>query len=86
MKVEQITLKNITPYKNDPRIHKQDHILEIINSIQTFEFTNPTLADENKQILAGHGRYLASKQLSLTRAPAIELKHLDASQKSISHC
>lgn len=44
-------------------------------------FTNPILLDERYEILAGHGRYTAAKELKLESVPCIILNHLSTEQK-----
>lgn len=37
---------------------------------------NPILAERDGTIIAGHGRWLAAKQLALTTCPVIRVEHL----------
>jgi ParB-like chromosome segregation protein Spo0J len=37
--------------------------------------------NENDQIIAGHGRVQAAKQLGLTEVPTVQIAHLSATQK-----
>lgn len=41
----------------------------------------PVLIDENRVIIAGHGRVLAALKLKLDRIPVIELHHLSEMQR-----
>lgn len=41
------------------------------------------LLDENGEIIAGHGRYLAAKQLNIGNIPTITLSHLNDEQKRL---
>jgi ParB-like nuclease domain len=52
----------------------------IVRSIEAFGFNAPVLIDKNRQIVAGHGRYEASKLLELTQVPVIFLDHLSEAQ------
>ena len=38
------------------------------------------LVDEKNELIAGHGRYLAAKQLGLTKVPVIRIDHLTPDQ------
>lgn len=68
--IEYINLQEIKPYENNPR--RNDEAVEyVINSIKEFGFKNPILLDKNKVIIAGHTRYLASKELGLKEVPCI---------------
>lgn len=79
--VTYISVNEIKPYKNNPKIHKDKQVKQISSSIKKFSFTNPILLDENNEILAGHGRYLAAKELKLETVPCIVLDHLSKEQK-----
>lgn len=52
-------INQIKPYKNNPKLHSKHQIKQIVDSIKEFGFVNPVLLDENGEIIAGHGRYLA---------------------------
>jgi len=66
----------LKPYKNNARTHSKEQITKIANSIKTFGFTNPILVDCDDNIIAGHGRLLAAKQLKMVEVPCINLSHL----------
>jgi len=70
--------------KPDPRnakTHPVAQLKKVTRSIQEFGWTNPILIDENDNVLAGHLRLLAAKELGLTQVPAIRLSHMSSSQK-----
>ena len=81
METQEIRLKNLKPYKNNPRVHSENQIKQIANSIKEFGFVNPIIIDEKEMILAGHGRYLASKLLELENVPVVSIKNLTGAQK-----
>jgi DNA modification methylase len=62
------------------RIHTEKQVQQIAHSISALGFNVPILVDQTCNILAGHGRYLASKLLGLTVVPAIVVDHLSAAQ------
>jgi ParB-like chromosome segregation protein Spo0J len=80
-KIENIPLSSIKQYKNNPKIHNNKQVQQIMNSITEFKFTNPVLLDENNEIIAGHGRFLAAQKLGSTKIPAIKLLYLNEAQK-----
>jgi DNA modification methylase len=63
------------------RTHSKRQIRQIANSIQAFGFANPILIDENDQLIAGHGRLAAAKNLKLDRVPVVQLAGLSEAQK-----
>jgi len=81
MDIVNINIKDIVEYKYNSKIHTDDQIKHLANSIKEFGFTQPILVDENNVILAGHGRYLASKYLKLTSVPTIVISYLNEEQK-----
>ena len=81
MKIENIDINNIIPYEDNPRVHSDIQIKQIANSIKEFGFNVPILIDENKKIIAGHGRLQASKSLNLKEVPTITILNLTEEQK-----
>lgn len=79
--IEYVDISQIKPYRNNPKIHKNKQVQQIANSISEFKFNNPILIDENNEIIAGHGRLLAARQLGISEVPVIKLIHLTDEQK-----
>lgn len=79
MKVSNIKIKKLKPYKNNPRIN-QEAIEYVKNSIKEFGFKVPLVIDKNYEIVTGHTRYLASKELGLDEVPCIIADDLDEEQ------
>lgn len=72
----------LKPYRRNARTHSPKQIEQIANSIRQFGFTNPLLIDEKNEIIAGHGRLEAARQLGMKEVPAIYLRGLSAAAKS----
>lgn len=81
LNVENVSINLIKPYKNNPKIHKNKQVQQIVNSIKEFNFNNPILIDEKDEIIAGHGRLLAAEELGIKEVPVIKLTHLNEAQK-----
>jgi hypothetical protein len=81
MVIEQISIIDIEPYKNNARVHSGQQVKQLANSIKKFGFNNPILIDENNGVIAGHGRLEAAKTLGLEEVPCIKLEHLTEAQK-----
>jgi DNA modification methylase len=79
---------NVTPLptdrlKPDPanaRIHGKKQIQQIARSIDSFGFNVPVLIDADLQVIAGHGRLSAARQLGFSEVPTISLEHLTPAQ------
>lgn len=72
---------DLIPYINNSRTHSEEQVNQICASINEFGFTNPLLIDEKNNIIAGHGRLLASKKLKMEEVPCIVLSGLTEAQK-----
>lgn len=81
MQVEKLAIERLIPYVNNSRTHSEEQVAQVAASIREFGFTNPILIDESDSIIAGHGRLMAAKKLSLVEVPCIRLAHLSDAQK-----
>lgn len=52
-------------------------------SMRAFGFLNPILIDETNQIICGHARWLAAKDLGLATVPVIRVDHLSTEEKRL---
>ena len=70
MNVQEIKLKDIKPYENNPR-KNDDAVPYVAESIKQFGFKVPIVIDRNGVIVAGHTRYKAAKQLKMKTVPCL---------------
>ena len=80
MKIEHLKPDELIPYQKNAKKHPGDQIKKIADSIIEFGFQMPILIDDQKTIIAGHGRWQASKLLNLERVPVIFTDGLDDNQ------
>ena len=64
---------SLTPDPRNARTHPKRQIEQIAQSIRAFGFTNPILADPHGNLIAGHGRLRAAREMGLSEVPVIEL-------------
>jgi len=69
--IEQIKTAELVPYARNARLHSDDQVRQIAESVREFGWTNPVLIDESAQIIAGHGRVMAAKLLALESVPCM---------------
>lgn len=74
-------VETLKPYDRNARTHSDKQIHQIAASIKQFGFNNPILIDDKKQIIAGHGRVLAAKELGLDKVPTVCLSHMSEAEK-----
>ena len=80
LKVERAPISTLRPYAGNARTHTKKQIRQIVESIRTFGWTNPILIDENRRVVAGHGRLEAARLLGLEEVPVIRLRDLTEAQ------
>ena len=81
MLIQNLPVTDLIDYANNARTHSNEQVGQIASSIRAFGFNNPILIDENKTIIAGHGRLMGAKKLGLEEVPTIQLSHLSEAQK-----
>jgi DNA modification methylase len=81
MKIKQRKVDSLIPYVNNSRKHSDEQVAQIAASIKEFGWTNPILVDGDNGIIAGHGRLMAARKLSMEEVPVIELAHLSDNQR-----
>ena len=81
LSIKYSSTDSIIAYVNNSRTHSESQVAQIAASIKEFGFTNPLLIDEDSGIIAGHGRLLAAKKLSLDQVPTITLQGLTEAQR-----
>lgn len=81
MQIENISVSTLKPYVLNARTHSGAQVKQIAGSIVRFGFTNPILVSDELQIIAGHGRLAAAKQLGLKEVPVIRLPHLSPEER-----
>ncbi len=79
--LEQRSIDQLTPYKHNARVHSEEQVEQIAQSIKEFGFVNPVLIDDQNTILAGHGRVEAAKKLNIQKVPTIKIEHLSEKEK-----
>lgn len=74
----KINIDEIKPYERNARIHSSKQIKQIMEAIKAFGFTNPLLIDDKNNLIAGHGRLEAVKQLNIIDFKDNPIKELPA--------
>lgn len=81
MELVKVKIKDIVPYEKNAKLHPQEQIEQIKQSIQEFGNNDPIAIDENNVIIEGHGRYTALKELGYEEVDCIILKGMTKKQK-----
>lgn len=70
MKIVEKSIDSLKPYANNPR-HNDNAVGAVAESIREFGFKVPIIIDSSGEIVAGHTRHKAAKQLGLKKVPCI---------------
>lgn len=76
LKIEYIPIEDLKPYENNAKIHTQEQIEQIKQSIQEFGMNDPIAIWKDNIIIEGHGRLLACQELGFKELPIIRLDDL----------
>ena len=77
----QISVDDLVPYANNAKRHTEAQVKQIADSIAEFGFLNPVLIDKDRNIIAGHGRVMAAKNLGITSVPCVYVEGLSEAQR-----
>ncbi len=80
LQISYVSIADLKPYFRNQRLHTEDQVERIADSIREFGFVMPILLDQNNEIIAGHGRFQASEKLGLTEVPCLYAGHLTDDQ------
>jgi DNA modification methylase len=76
LKVVYRSIDDLILNGKNPRLHSERQIRQIARSIKSFGFVVPVLVDANSNVIAGHGRVLATRELKQKVIPTISIEHL----------
>ena len=80
-KIENVDIDLLIPYAKNAKIHDKKQIEKIKASIKEFGFVSPCLIDKDYNIIAGHGRVMAAKELKIEKLPCVFIEGLSDSQR-----
>ena len=80
LKIEYVPIDSIKPYKNNAKLHPDEQVEQICNSIRETGFNDP-IGVWHGECVEGHGRILAAKKLGMKEVPIIRLDDLTDEQR-----
>jgi|TARA_R110002020_G_scaffold187961_6_gene386461 ParB-like chromosome segregation protein Spo0J len=81
MQVKIRPIEELKPFENNPR--KNQKVGKIAQSIKEYGFTQPIVVDEDDNVIIGHTRLMASKELGLKKVPVVTQKLNDEQIKAL---
>lgn len=76
-----IRIDELIPYENNAKIHGPEQIEQLRRSLREFGFVSPVLIDEDKNLIAGHGRVEAARAEGMTEVPYVTVSELSEAQR-----
>jgi len=88
--IVELPVDSLVPYANNAKKHPIQQVEQIAESVKEFGNCDPIAVWHNDagepEIVEGHGRLMALKQLGIDMAPVIYLDHLsDAQRRAYTH-
>ena len=80
-KIEEIEIAKLKPYAKNAKKHGAAQVEKLKASIQEFGFLTPCLIDKEFNLIAGHGRLAAAKELQLEKLPCVFVEGLSDDQR-----
>ena len=78
--VQEVSLKLLKPYAKNAKKHPQSQVDLLERSIKEYGFINPCLIDKDYNVIAGHGRIMAAKQMEMDTVPCLFVEGLTEAQ------
>lgn len=79
--VQEISLEKLRPYERNAKKHGAGQIEKLKASIMEFGFLTPCLIDSDYNLIAGHGRVMAAKDLGIETVPCVFIEGLTDEQR-----
>ena len=79
--VQEVSLEKLRPYERNAKKHGAGQIEKLKASILEFGFLTPCLIDSDYNLIAGHGRVMAAKELGIQTVPCVFIEGLTEEQR-----
>ena len=76
-----VRIDDLIPYENNAKIHGPEQIEQLRRSLRGFGFVSPVLIDEERNLIAGHGRVEAARAEGMTEVPYVLVSELSETQR-----
>lgn len=80
MNIKNVAVKDLIPYANNTKKHDKTQIDNVAESIRQYGFVQPLVIDKNNEVVIGHCRLLAAKQLKMKEVPCVCVDDLTEEQ------
>lgn len=80
--MQEVSLDLLKPYERNAKIHGEEQIEKLMDSIREFGFLSPCLVERDTfNLIAGHGRVEAAKRLGMKTVPCVFVEDITEAQR-----
>ena len=79
--VQEVAPELLVFYDRNAKIHSPEQVEALKKSIREFGFLTPCLIDKDMNLIAGHGRVMAAKELGMQTVPCVLIEGLSEEQR-----
>lgn len=76
-----VPVAELVPYEHNARTHSDEQVERLRRSLREFGFVAPILIDEERRVIAGHGRLLAARAEGMESVPCVLVSNLTEAQR-----
>ena len=80
LKIEYADISLLKKYERNAKIHTKQQVAKLVQSMKTFGVVTPILVGKEYEVIAGHCRLEALKELGYSKVPILKLEHLTEAQ------
>lgn len=81
VELREVEIAALKPYERNAKQHSKDQVGKIARSISEMGFLSPCLIDKELNVIAGHGRIMAAKEIGLEKVPCVFIEGLTEEQR-----
>lgn len=81
VELREVEIAALKPYERNAKQHGKEQVDRIARSIRELGFLSPCLIDQEMNVIAGHGRILAAKELGWETVPCVFIEGLTEEER-----
>lgn len=81
VELREVEIAKLKPYERNAKQHSKEQVEKIGRSIQELGFLSPCLIDQEMNVIAGHGRIMAAKEIGMTAVPCVFVEGMTEEQR-----
>ena len=79
--IQEVNIADLKPYERNAKQHGPEQVKKLCDSIREFGFISPCLIDSDLNVIAGHGRIMAAREMGMGKVPCLFVEGLTEEQR-----